>query len=53
MEEIIKNLEEAIITAEKYKTFDSGMEYAYKYGVLLGNIKCAINELKYINIKKS
>jgi hypothetical protein len=52
MEDIIKQLEEAIITAEDYKTVDSGMEYAYKYGVLLGNIKVAINELKYLQVTK-
>jgi hypothetical protein len=52
MEDIIKQLEEAIITAEDYKTVDSGMEYAYKYGVLLGNIKVAILELQYLKITK-
>jgi len=50
MEEIIKQLEQAIETAENYKTFDSGMEYAYKYGVLLGNIKVAILDLEYLKV---
>jgi hypothetical protein len=52
MEDIIEQLKSAIETAENYKTVDSGMEYAYKYGVLLGNIKVAILELEYLKATK-
>jgi hypothetical protein len=50
---LINQLESAIIEAEKYKTIDKGMEYAFKYGLLLGNVKIAILELKYLNLNKS
>lgn len=52
MDDVIKQLQSALIEAEKYKTFDKGMEYAYKYGVLIGNIKVAIFELEYLKATK-
>jgi hypothetical protein len=48
MEQIIKQLESALIEAENYNTKDSAMEYAYRYGMLSGAIKHAIFELTQI-----
>jgi hypothetical protein len=45
MQSIIKDLERAINYAENHQSADKAMEYAYKYGVLLGSIKMAIIEL--------
>jgi hypothetical protein len=48
MEQIIKQLESALIEAENYKTKDSAMQYDYRYGMLLGAIKNVIFELTQI-----
>jgi hypothetical protein len=48
MQSIIKDLEKAINYAENHQSTDKAMEYAYKYGVLLGSIKMAIIELSTI-----
>jgi hypothetical protein len=48
MEQIIKQLESALIEAENYKTKDNVMQYACRYGMLTGAIKMAIYELKKI-----
>jgi hypothetical protein len=53
MNEIIAQLNWALTEADKYKTGDKSMEYAYKYGLLKGVIEVAIIELKYLKtIKK-
>jgi hypothetical protein len=53
MQSIIKDLESAINYAENHKGTDKAMEYAYKYGVLLGSIKMAIIELSTTKSTKS
>ena len=59
MEDLIKELEQNLEIAESYRfsesenktSYDSAMEYAYKYGVLFGAIKSAIRELNYLQLK--
>jgi hypothetical protein len=53
MNDLIEQFKWALIQAEKYKTDDKAMEYAYKYGLLKGSIKRALIELEYLNLKKS
>jgi hypothetical protein len=52
MTEIIAQLNWALTEADKYKTGDKSMEYAYKYGLLRGVIASAINELEYLKTTK-
>ena len=46
IEEVTKDLQSALKVAQAYKTEDSAMEYAYKYGVLQGAIDRALILLK-------
>lgn len=48
MEQIIKQLEAALIEAKNYKNKGSALQYAYRYGMLSGAIKMAIFKLKQI-----